>query len=90
MKTKLLKILRAQGRCQISIHSVTTTTTWRGELVSGMSYGYSNDAYRGLFALGNTEEDVRDKAMRIYMRQNIEYFREKYKKYSRKYKMSKR
>lgn len=82
-------MLRAQGRCQISIHSVTTITYWRGELVSGMSYGYSNDAYRGLFALGDTEKEVRDKAMRIYMRQNIEYFREKYKKYSRKYKMSK-
>lgn len=89
MKTKLLKMLRAQGRCQISIHSVTTTTSWRGEFVTGMSYGYSNDAYRGLFSLGDTEEEVRDKAMRIYMRQNIEYFREKYKKYSRKYKMSK-
>ena len=89
MKTKLLKKLRAQGRCQISIHSVTTTTTWRGELVTGMSYGYSNNAYRGLFALGDTEEEVRDKAMRIYMRENIEHFREKYKKYSRKYKISK-
>lgn len=54
-----------------------------------MSYGYSNDAYSNLFTLGDTEEDVRDKAMRIYMRQNIEYFREKYKKYSRKYKMLK-
>lgn len=89
MKTKLLKKLRAQGRCQITIYSVTTTTTWRGEFITGMSYGYSDDAYRGLFSLGDTEEDVRDKAMRIYMRQNIEYFREKYKKYSRKYKMSK-
>ena len=86
MKTKLLKKLRAQGRCQISIYSVTTTTSWRGVLVTGMRYGYSNDAYRGLFTLGDTEEEVRDKAMRIYMRQNIEYFREKYKKYSRNYK----
>lgn len=83
-------MLRAQGRCQISIHSVTTTTTWRGVFITGMGYGYSNDAYRNLFTLGDTEEDVRDKAMRIYMRQNIEYFREKYKKYSRKYKISKR
>lgn len=89
MKTRLLKKLRAQGRCQISIHSVTTTMTWRGVVITGMSYGYSDDAYRGLFALGDTGEEVRDKAMRIYMRQNIEYFREKYKKYSRKYKMAK-
>lgn len=87
MKAKLLKMLRAQGRCQISIHSVTTTTSWRGEFITGMSYGYSNDAYRDLFALGDTKEEVRDKAMRIYMRQNIEHFREKYKRYSRKYKM---
>lgn len=89
MKTKLLKMLRAQGRCQISIHSVTKTISWRGELITGMSYGYSNDAYRNLFTLGDTEEEVRDKAMRIYMRQNIEHFREKHKKYSRKYKMAK-
>ena len=89
MKTKLLKMLRAQGRCQISIHSVTTTITWRGEIITGMSYGYRNDAYRDLFTLGDTEEEVRDKAMRIYMRENIEHFREKYKKYSRKYKISK-
>lgn len=89
MKTKLLKMLRAQGRCQISIHSVTTTISWRGELITGMRYGYSNDAYRGLFTLGDTEEEVRDKAMRIYMRENIEHFREKYKKYSRRYKISK-
>ena len=89
MKTKLLKMLRAHGRCQISIHSVTKTIYWREELITGMSYGYSNDAYQGLFTLGDTEEEVRDKAMRIYMRQNIEHFREKYKKYSRKYKMSK-
>lgn len=82
-------MLRAQGRCQIAIHSVTTTTTLRGEFITGMSYGYSNDAYRGLFSFGDTEEDVRDKAMRIYMHQNIEHFREKYKKYSRKYKMAK-
>lgn len=86
MKTKLLKMLRAQGRCQISIHSVTTTTTWRGEFITGMSYGYSNDAYANLFTIGDTEGDVRDKAMRIYLHQNIEYFRKKYKKYSRKYK----
>ena len=84
MKTKLLKMLRAQGRCQISIYSVTTTTTWRGEFTTGMRYGYSNDAYQHLFTIGDTEEDVRDKAMRIYMSQNIEHFREKYKKYSRR------
>lgn len=39
MKTKLLKKLRAIGRNQITVYSVTKTTTWRGEYVSGMSYG---------------------------------------------------
>lgn len=39
---------------------------------------------------GDSRYDVlQNDLWRIYMRQNIEYFREKYKKYSRKYKMSK-
>ena len=87
MKTKLLKKLRCIGRCQVSIYSVTTTTTWRGEFITGMSYGYNNDAYKGLFTLGDSEDEVRDKAMKIYFKNNMDWIREKYKKYSRKYKM---
>lgn len=84
MKAKLLKKLRAEGRCQIAILSVTTTTTWRGELVSGMSYRYNDDDYRGLFYFGDTADEVRDKAMKIYFQKNMDSIREKYKKYSRR------
>lgn len=87
MKTKLLKKLRAIGREQITIYSVTTTTSLRGEFVTGMSYGYNDDAYKGLFDIGDSEDEVRNKAMRIYFRENMEYIRHKYRKYSRKYKL---
>lgn len=87
MKSKLLKKLRAEGRCQINIYSVTRTTTWRGEYVTGMSYGYDDSDYKGLFDFGDSEDDVRDKAMKIYFRKNMEYIRHKYRKYSRKYKL---
>ena len=68
MKTKLLKRLRKQGRNMVNIYSVTTC---RG-LVTGMSYGYSSPEYSDLFFLGDTEDDVRDKAMRIYITNYIE------------------
>ena len=87
MKTKLLKKLRTIGRNQINVYSVTRTTSWRGEFITGMRYGYHDDAYSGLFSFGNTEEDVRNKAMKIYFDNNMEWIREKYKKYSRKYKI---
>ena len=88
MKAKLLKKLRTVGRNQINIYSVTKTTTWRGEFITGMSYSYSNNDYSGLFELGDTEEDVRNKAMEIYFKNNIDFIREKYKNYARKYKKS--
>lgn len=68
MKTKLLKRLRKQGRNMVNIYSVTIC---RG-LVTGMSYGYSSPEYSDLFFLGDTEDDVRDKAMRIYITNYIE------------------
>lgn len=52
----------------VNIYSVTTC---RG-LVTGMSYGYSSPEYSDLFFLGDTEDDVRDKAMRIYITNYIE------------------
>lgn len=87
MKTKLLKKLRTIGRNQINIYSVTRTLTFRGECITGMSYGYNNDAYKGLFNFGDSEQVVRDKAMNIYFRENMEYIRNKYRKYSRKYRI---
>lgn len=85
MKAKLLKKLRKEGRCQITILSVTTTTTtWHGEDVTGMSYSYNDDDYRGLFCIGDTADEVREKAMKIYFQKNMDSIREKYKKYSRR------
>lgn len=51
----------------VNIYSVTTC---RG-LVTGMRYGYSSPEYSDLFFLGDTEDDVRDKAMRIYIANEI-------------------
>lgn len=45
-----------------------------------MSYGCSSPDYRGLFFLGDTEEDVREKAMRIYMEKEVKRRREKRRK----------
>lgn len=84
MKVKLLKKLRVEGRKQISILSVTTVTTWRGEYVTRMSYRYNDNDYRGLFYIGDTVDEVKDKAMRIYLQKNIDVIREKYKNYSRR------
>lgn len=73
MKTRLLKKLRAEGRNMVNIYRVTTC---RG-VVTGMSYGYSSPEYSDLFFLGDTEDDVRDKAMRIYVAREIERRRAK-------------
>jgi len=76
MKTKLLKKLRAQGRKQITIHSVTKTNG----TVTGMSIGYDDDKYSGLFSFGDTEEQVLVKAESIYLRDNIDSIRHRYRK----------
>lgn len=78
MKTKLLRKLRQQGRNQITIHSVTTTNG----VVNGMSIGYSDDKYSELFWYGNTKEEVLKKAENIYLHDNIDAIRKRYKKYS--------
>ena len=86
MKAKLLKKLRNTGRNVIDILSVTTTScAFSGKIITGMSYSYTGDEYRGLFSYGDTEEEVRAKACNIWLSQNIERLRIKYKKYTRKY-----
>ena len=87
MKAKLLKKIRNKGRNIINILSVTTQTTWRGETVTGMSYSYPSDEYKGLFTFDDTKEEVIQRAMNIYIKKEIEYIRKRYKKYSRKYKL---
>ena len=84
MKVKLLKILRKIGRNKIIIYSFTTTNG----TVTGMKIGYDEDEYRGLFSLGDTEQDVKEKACKIYLENNINLIRKKYANYSKKFKTS--
>lgn len=84
MKVKLLKRLRQIGRSKVNIYSVTTTNG----TVTGMKIGYDEDEYRGLFSLGDTEQDIKEKACKIYLETNIESIRKKYVKYSKKFKTS--
>lgn len=74
MKAKLLIKLRNLGREKINITSITKTNG----VVTGMSYGYDYDEYKGLFELGDTEEDVKEKAARIYIKTNINEICKKY------------
>ena len=81
MKAKLLKKLRNQGRSKVNIYSITKT----GDIITGMSYGFDDSEYRGLYSLGDSEQIVKEKACRIYMNGKIEYFRKRYKRHSVKY-----
>ncbi len=87
MKVKLLKKLRNIGRGMVNIHSVTMANIHSGTTPSnisiGMSYGHDYDEYSGLFEMGDTEADVKEKASRIYLQFNIEKIRIKYRNYSR-------
>ena len=67
MKVKLLKKLRRKGMKQIDILSVTREYSFGGSCIVGMSYSYTGEEYSGLFSIGNTEDDVRCKAMKIYI-----------------------
>jgi hypothetical protein len=89
MKVKLLKNIRNKGRGIITIYSTTTETDFRGSYITGMSYGYTGSEYKGLFSFGDTAEQVKEKAMNIYINKEIESIRKRYKKYSRKYKLLK-
>ena len=79
MKVKLLKRLRQIGRGKVNVYSVTTTNG----TVTGMKIGYDEDEYKGIFSFGDTEEDVKEKACKIYLQTNIEAIRKKYAKYRR-------
>jgi len=63
MKVKLLKRLRRNGRNQIEIYSITKEEG----ITVGMCYGYNSDSYQGLFSIGDTEEEVKLKASKIYI-----------------------
>jgi hypothetical protein len=62
MKAKLLKRLRNTGRNVIDVLSVTTTSSaFSGKTITGMSYSYTGDEYKGLFSFGDTEEKAKEK-----------------------------
>lgn len=63
MKAKLLKILRRRGRDKVHIHSYTT----RDNRIVGMKYGYSDNLYADIFYLGDSVDDVKNRAARRYM-----------------------
>lgn len=79
MKSKLLKRLREEGRNQISIHG---TVKQKG-IVVGMTIGMDSDSYSNIFEFGDTEEIVLKKAENIYLSENIEKIKLKYKRYSK-------
>jgi hypothetical protein len=68
MKCRLLKRLRRRGRNQITIHSVSKSDGF----VTGMSYGFDEDEYGSLFDIGDTAEEVKNKAARIYIEKYLE------------------
>lgn len=92
MKAKLLKKLREEGRNKIHILSTTTEKRrFSDEWINvGMRYSFDEPEYSDLFFFGNTEEDVKDRAMRIFFEKNMDSIREKYKKHTRKYKLAKK
>ena len=81
MKAKLLKKLRKKGRNQIDILSVTTTRMWGHEITTGIKYSYQSDEYANLFHIGLTEDEVKNMACKIFLNNNMDYFRQKYRKY---------
>lgn len=89
MKTRLLRKLRYEGRNSITILSVTTTDDGFSRIITGMSYSFNEDDYRGLFELGSTEHEVREKACKIWFDLNMEQIRRDYSKYTRKQKLGK-
>lgn len=89
MKAKLLKRLREEGRDKITILSVTRTTNYRGSVITGMKYSYTGEEYADLFDFDDTEDEVREKAMNIYLNKSIDEIRQRYRKYSRKFKENK-
>ena len=79
MKTKLLRKIRRAGSMQIRIYSVTR----ENGMTVGMAIGANDSLYCGLFEMGDTENEVINKAIRIYYETHIDKIRADFKKYSR-------
>jgi hypothetical protein len=67
MKVELLKRLRRIGRNKVTVYSVTKTNG----ITTGMIIGFNESCYRGLFELGDTEKDIKEKAAGIYIENYI-------------------
>lgn len=83
MKVKLLrKVRRAAINCA-HINSITTTSDWRGEYISGVSVGfgiYDNEPYKNIWTL-NMDKDTFNRLVRQkYWELNKEYYYKKYRK----------
>ena len=79
MKTALLKRLTRQSRNEVTIHSITKDGDG---FAIGMSYGYDENCYKGLFELGDIEKGIMQKVRHIYIQRYFGWIRKKYKKYS--------
>ena len=76
MKVKLLRKIRSRGASEITIRSITR----QGGRITGMSYGFNDDAYSDIFNFGDTENEVIRKAQHIYWEQTKNYYYKKFKK----------
>lgn len=68
MKTRLLKQLRREGRCQIHIYSVRKDMDGT---VIGIRYGYSSDEYAHLWHFAMTPDELKSEAMKIYILRRV-------------------
>ena len=75
MKVKLLRKIRREANNKITIYSITRKGS--GTII-GMKYGFSSNAYSGLFDFGDTEQDVMRKVTHIYWNRVKYYYRKKY------------
>ena len=80
MKIKLLRKIRNIGSSQIEVYSIS----YEDGISVGMSVGMNNPIYSGLFMIGDTEQDVKNKAIKIYYKEHEYQIKKEYYKYSRK------
>lgn len=66
MYIKLLRKIKKDAKKEFTINSITR----ENGIVTGMSYSYNSDCYKGLFMFGDTEKDVERKAWHIYYQNN--------------------
>ena len=68
MKVKLLKKLRRRGRDKITVISITRTNG----SITGITYSYSDDDYKGFLKTCWSEEELLKKSERVYIKKYLE------------------